>query len=225
MDLLIVARETSGIPPTSTEVVDPLKVQAVLPNLPHGAVLAPLTGRMALGLLVLSKQLDRANSRGAIRVSMQRAKPKAAVLLGHELGRELLGEGLPLVGGIREIDRHPIAALVQAKAPELEKILSDVCQRAGITWAPPSTRATAARTVVRAEEAEAMATVLIERQQWAEAVAALRQGEPLGPRGTNMLGRALLAQGDKDGAREAFQRTLAADPGNAIAQRQMGNLG
>jgi hypothetical protein len=225
MDLLIVARETSGTPPTPTEVEDPLKIRTLLGGLPHGAILAQLVNRAALGVLVLANGLDRTNSRAAIRVSMQRARAKAAVLLGHELGRELLGEGLPLAGGIREIDRLPVGALGQAKAPDLEHILADICQRAGIPWAPPSARAAPMRTLVRAEEAEASAALLIERQRWAEAVETLHQGEPLGPRGTNMLGRALLAQGDRDGARAAFERTLAADPGNAIAQRQLASLG
>jgi predicted negative regulator of RcsB-dependent stress response len=39
-----------------------------------------------------------------------------------------------------------------------------------------------------------------------------------------MLGRALLAQGDREGAKEAFERTLAANPDNAIAQRQLSSL-
>jgi predicted negative regulator of RcsB-dependent stress response len=79
--------------------------------------------------------------------------------------------------------------------------------------------------VVRAEEVEAQAAALIEKQQWQAAVEALRGGEPLGPRGTNMLGRALLQLGDREAARHAFERTLASDPGNAIAQRQLANLG
>ncbi len=57
------------------------------------------------------------------------------------------------------------------------------------------------------------------------AVEALRAGEPLGPRGTNMLGRALLELGDREAARHAFERTVSSDPGNAIARRQLDNLG
>jgi predicted negative regulator of RcsB-dependent stress response len=75
--------------------------------------------------------------------------------------------------------------------------------------------------VVRAEEVEAQAASLIEKQQWQAAIDALRNGEPLGPRGTNMLGRALLQLGDKEGARHAFERTLSSEPDNRIALRQL----
>ena len=78
---------------------------------------------------------------------------------------------------------------------------------------------------VRAEEVEAQAASLIEKQRWQAAVDALRNGEPLGPRGTNMLGRALLQLGDKEGARLAFERTLASEPDNRIALRQLEALG
>ena len=80
------------------------------------------------------------------------------------------------------------------------------------------------RAVVRAEEVEAQAAGLIERQQWQAAVDALHSGEPLGPRGTNMLGRALAQLGDKEGARHAFERTLAREPDNRIALRQLEGL-
>jgi hypothetical protein len=224
MDLLIVARESPGVPPTSHEVSDPAEARALLPKLPHGQQISPLLARLAVGVLVLSRALDRGAARAAIGVSLQRARPRGTVLLGHDLGRELLGEGLPLAGGIRELHSRPIAALGQAGAAETERILMELCQRAGVTWAPPSARAAPARTVVRAEEVEVQATALIERQQWQAAVEVLRAGEPLGPRGTNMLGRALLQLGDRAGARRAFERTLAADPGNAIAQRQLSQL-
>ena len=154
-------------------------------------------------------------------MSIQRARPRAVVLLGHDLGRELLGEGLPLAGGIRELHSRPIAALGQANAAETERILMELCQRAGIPWAPPSARAAPARAVVRAEEVEAQAASFIEKQQWQAAVDALRNGEPLGPRGTNMLGRALLQLGDREGARQAFERTLSSEPDNRIALRQL----
>jgi hypothetical protein len=52
----------------------------------------------------------------------------------------------------------------------------------------------------------------------------LHSGEPLGPRGTNMLGRAFLQLGDKEAARRAFERTLATEPDNRIAQRQLASL-
>ncbi len=65
---------------------------------------------------------------------------------------------------------------------------------------------------------------LIEKQQWQAAIDLLHDGEPLGPRGTNMLGRALLQLGDRNAARHAFERTLASDPGNTIAQRQLAQL-
>lgn len=158
-------------------------------------------------------------------MSMQRTHPRGVVLLGTDLGRELLGEGLPLVGGIRTLHGRPIAAIAQANNADMERLLMDLCQRAGVSWAPPSSRAAPARAVVKAEEVEALAAGLIEKQQWQAAVETLRGGEPLGPRGTNMLGRALLQLGDKDGARHAFERTLAREPDNRIAQRQMEALG
>src|SRR5919197_3962259 len=224
MDLLMVAREAPNLPPTQREIDDPAEAKALLPKLPHGAHIANLVARHALGGLVLSKALDRGASRAAIGVAIQRSKPRGVVLQGHELGRELLGEGLPLAGGQRELHSRPIACLGQAKPAELERILMELCNRAGVAWAPPSARAAPARAVVRAEEAEAQATVLIERQHWQAAVDLLRGAEPLGPRGTNMLGRALLQLGDRDGARHAFERTLAGDLGNSIAQRQLANL-
>src|SRR5262245_26150597 len=209
MDLLLVARESSNRAPTPREVTDEADARALLPRLPHGKELGGLVARMALGGMVLSKQLDRGAARAAIGVAMQRNKPRAVVLLGHDIGRELLGEGLPLAGGIRELHGKPIAALGQAKGAELERILMDLCQRAGISWAPPSARAVSARAVVRAEEVEAQAAGLIEKQQWQAAVELLLAAEPLGPRGTNMLGRALMALGDAAAARHAFERTLA----------------
>src|SRR5205823_5048324 len=127
---------------------------------------------------VLSKALDRGASRAAIGVALQRSRPRGIVLLGHDLGRELLGEGLPLAGGIRELHSKPIAALGQANATETERLLVDLCQRAGIQWAPPSARAAPARSVVRAEEVENLAASLIEKQQWKQAVDALHNGEP-----------------------------------------------
>ncbi len=161
----MVAREGPGVEPTSSEIADPAEAQRELPKLPHGAHIAPLVSRLALGVMVLSHDLDRGASRAAIGVALQRSRPRGVVLLGHELGRELL-----------------------------------------------------------AEEVEASAAGLIEKQQWQAAVEVLRNGEPLGPRGTNMLGRALLQLGDREAARRAFERTLTNDPGNSIAQRQLANL-
>jgi hypothetical protein len=225
MDLLMVAREAAELLPTPREIDDPPQAHQLLPKLPHGPQIAPLLARLSVGILVLSKGLDRGASRAAIGVSIQRSRPRAVVLLGHDLGRELLGEGLPLAGGIRDMHSRPIAALGQANAAETERLLMDLCQRAGVSWAPPSARAAPARAVVRAEEVEAQAASLIEKQQWQAAIDALRNAEPLGPRGTNMLGRALLQRGDKEGARHAFERTLAREPDNRIAQRQMEALG
>jgi hypothetical protein len=224
MDLLMVAREAPDLPPTAKEIDDPADARQVLPKLPHGPQVAPLLSRLAVGVLVLSKALDRGAARAAIGVALSRARPRGVVLLGHDLGRELLGEGLHLSGGIRELHSKPIAALGQANAAETERLLVELCQRAGIQWAPPGTRASPARAVVRAEEVETQAATLIEKQLWQQAVDALRNGEPLGPRGTNMLGRALLQLGDKEGARHAFERTLASDPSNGIAQRQLAAL-
>ncbi len=221
----MVAREAADLAPTPREIDDPPAAHQMLPKLPHGQQIAPLVARSSVGVLVLAAGLDRGAARAAIGVSMQRARPRAVVLLGHELGRELLGEGLPLAGGIRELHNRPIASLGQASAAETERILMDLCQRAGVSWAPPSARAAPARAVVRAEEVEAQAASLIEKQQWQAAVDTLRAAEPLGPRGTNMLGRALLQLGDKEGARHAFERTLAREPDNRIAQRQMEALG
>jgi hypothetical protein len=225
MDLLVVAREAPDLAPTPHEIDDLADARQLLPKLPHGPQLAALIARLAVGVLVLSKALDRGAARAAIGVSMQRVHPRAVVLLGHELGRDLLGEGLPLAGGIRELHSKPIAALGQASATDTERILVDLCGRAGIIWAPPSSRASPARAVVRAEEVEAQAASLIEKELWQAAIDALHGGEPLRPRGTNMLGRALLQLGDKDGARHAFERTLASEPDNRIALRQIEQLG
>jgi hypothetical protein len=224
MDLLMVAREGPELAPTAREIADPADARQMLPKLPHGPHIAPLLTRLAVGVLVLSKALDRSASRAAIGVSMQRSRPKAVVLLGHELGRELLGEGLPLAGGIRELHSRPIANLGQAGPADTERILMDLCQRAGIPWAPPSSRAAPAHVQMRAEEVETKAASLIEKQLWPAAVEVLRSGEPLSPRGTNMLGRALLQLGDKDAARHAFERTLASEPDNRIALRQLEGL-
>jgi hypothetical protein len=224
MDLLMVAREGPELAPTAREIADPADARQMLPKLPHGPHIAPLLTRLAVGVLVLSKALDRSASRAAIGVSMQRSRPKAVVLLGHELGRELLGEGLPLAGGIREMHSRPIANLGQAGPADTERILMDLCQRAGIPWAPPSSRAAPAHVQMRAEEVETKAASLIEKQLWPAAVEVLRSGEPLSPRGTNMLGRALLQLGDKDAARHAFERTLASEPDNRIALRQLEGL-
>ncbi|HEY2596426.1 MAG TPA: hypothetical protein VGK33_21250 [Chloroflexota bacterium] len=224
MDLLMVAREADDLEPTAREIDDPPQAHLMLPRLPHGPQIAPLVSRLAVGVLVLAKALDRGAARAAIGVTMQRAHPRGVVLLGTDLGRELLGEGLPLAGGIRTLHGRPIAALGQAGGAETERLLMDLCQRAGVSWAPPSARAAPARAVVKAEEVESVAAGLIEKQQWQAAVEALRGGEPLGPRGTNMLGRALLQLGDREGARHAFERTLAREPDNRIALRQMDGL-
>jgi hypothetical protein len=224
MDLLMVAREAPDLAPTAREIDDPADARQMLPKLPHGPQVATLLARLAVGVMVLGKALDRGAARAAIGVSMQRAKPRAVVLLGADLGRELLGEGLPLAGGIRELHSRPIAALGQAGAVETERILQELCQRAQIPWAPPSARAAPARAQIRAEEVEAAAASLIEKQQWQNAVEVLRNGEPLGPRGTNMLGRALLQLGDKEAAKHAFERTLATEPDNRIALRQLEGL-
>jgi hypothetical protein len=225
MDLLMVAREAPGLDPTPHEIDDPADARQLLPKLPHGPQLAPLLARLAVGVLVLSTKLDRGAARAAIGVTIQRARPRGIVLVGHDVGRELLGEGLPLMGGIRELHGVKVLAIGQAGAADTERLLMELAQRAGITWAPPSSRAAPARAVVRAEEVEAQAAGLIEKQQWQAAIDALRQGEPLGPRGTNMLGRALMQLGDRDAARRAFERTLASEPDNRIALRQLEALG
>lgn len=206
------------------EVTDPTEVRALLPRLPLGTEVGGLLARVSVGVLVLAPELDRGAARAAIGVSIQRSHPKGVVLLGAGLGRDLLGEGLPLQGGIRDMYHLPVAGLGRARGGDLERLLADLCQRAHVPWAPPSSRAAPARTVMRAEEAEVQATPLMERQDWAQAVEVLRAAEPLSPRGTNMLARALAQLGDKDGARAAYQRTLAADPANAIAQRQISQL-
>jgi hypothetical protein len=224
MDLLLVAREAADLPPTPREVDDHADARQMLPKLPHGQQIGPLLARQSVGVLVLSKALDRGAARAAIGVSMQRARPRAVVLLGHEVGRELLGEGIPLAGGIRELHSRPIANLGQASGADTERILMELCQRANIAWAPPGARAAPARTQLRAEEVEAQTAALIEKQQWQAAIDVLHGGEPLSPRGTNMLGRALLQLGDKEAARHAFERTLASEPDNRIALRQLENL-
>jgi hypothetical protein len=225
MDLLMVAREAADLAPTAREIDDPPQAHQMLPRLPHGPQIAPLVSRLAVGVMVLSKALDRGAARAAIGVTMNRTHPRGVVLLGTDLGRELLGEGLPLAGGIRTLHGRPIAALGQAGAADTERLLMDLCQRAGVSWAPPSARAAPARAVVKAEEVEALAAGLIQKEQWQAAVDALRNGEPLGPRGTNMLGRAFMQLGNKEAARHAFERTLAREPDNRIALRQMEALG
>src|SRR5690242_21874427 len=120
MDLLMVAREAPDLAPTAHEIEDPPQARDLLPKLPHGTQIAPLLARLAVGVLVLARGLDRGAARAAIGVTMQRARPRAVVLLGHDLGRELLGEGLPLAGGIRELHSRPIASLGQANAAETE---------------------------------------------------------------------------------------------------------
>src|ERR1700730_7335989 len=221
MDLLMVAREAPDLAPTAREISDPSDARQLLPKLPHGREVAPLRARLALGVLVLDKALDRGAARAAIGVALQRSRPRAVVLLrpGARGGR--CRAGSPLAGGIRDMDSHPIASLGQAKAADTERILIELCQKAGISWAPPSARAAPARAVVRAEEVEVLAAGLIEKQQWRAAVEVLQNGEPLGPRGTNMLGRALLQLGQKEAARHAFDRTLASEPDNRIAQKQI----
>lgn len=220
----MVAREAADLAPTAREIDDVVQARQLLPKLPHGQQVAPLLARLALGVLVLNKALDRGAARAAIGVAIQRSNPKAVVLLGHELGRELLGEGLPLAGGIRDMHGRPMANLGQAGAAETERILMETCQKAHVSWAPPSSRAAPARDVVRAEEIETQAAALLEKGHWQAAVDLLHQGEPLGPRGTNMLGRALLQLGDREAARHAFERTLASEPDNRIAQRQIAAL-
>src|SRR5205823_3758656 len=138
MDLLVVAREAPDLAPTPHEIDDLADARQLLPKLPHGPQLAALVARLAVGVLVLSKALDRGAGRAAMGVAMQGAHPRAVVLLGPDLGRELLGGGLPWAGGIRELHSRPIAALAQANAADTERILVDLCQRAGISWAPPS---------------------------------------------------------------------------------------
>src|SRR3981081_2692095 len=118
MDLLVVAREAPDLAPTPREIDDLADARQLIPKLPHGTQLAALIARLAVGVLVLSKALDRGASRAAIGVSLQRARPRAIVLVGHDLGRELLGEGLPLAGGIRELHSKPIAAPAPANAAE-----------------------------------------------------------------------------------------------------------
>src|SRR5438067_7465611 len=103
MDLLMVTREAPGLDPTAREIVDAADARQVLLKFPHGPQIAPLVARLAVGALVLSTALDRGAARAAIGVDIQRARPRGIVLLGQDVGRELLGEGLPLVGGIGEL--------------------------------------------------------------------------------------------------------------------------
>src|SRR2546423_12145626 len=116
MDLLLVAREAPDLAPTTREIDDLADARQLLPKLPHGPQLAALIARLAVGVLVLSRALDRGAARAAIGVTIQRARPKGGGLVGHDLGRELLGEGVALAGGIRELHSRPLAALAQAHA-------------------------------------------------------------------------------------------------------------
>ena len=158
----MVAREAPDLAPTPREIDDPARARQVLPTLPHGQQISPLLARLALGVLILARGLDRGAARAAIGVTIERARPRGVVLLGYELGRDLLGGGLQLAGGIRVLHSRPIAALGQANAAETERILMELCQRAGIAGAPPSARAAPARAVVRAEEVETQAAALIQ---------------------------------------------------------------
>src|SRR5207253_10637541 len=103
MDLLMVAREAPGLDPTVREVDDPAAARQVLPKFPHVPQIAPLVARLAVGALVLSSSLHRGAARASIGVTIQRARARGIVLLGHELGRELLVVGLPWVGRIRRL--------------------------------------------------------------------------------------------------------------------------
>src|ERR1700730_14066448 len=114
MDLLVVAREAPDLAPTAREIDDVADARQMLPKLPHGPQIATLIARLAIGVLGLSQALARARARGAIRLAMQRSRPRGVILLGSDLGRDLLGEGLPLVGGIRPLHSKPVAALGQA---------------------------------------------------------------------------------------------------------------
>lgn len=225
MDLLVVTREGANLPATPREVTEPAEVQALIKRMTHGAQLSELLSRLSVGVLVLTAGLDRTAARSSMGVAIQRSKPRGALLIGYELGAQLFGSGLPPTGGVREMHSISVGVIGRAKPPEIEQQVADICQRAHLPWAPPSARARAAQTVLRAEQAEVLAARLIEQQQWGEAVEILRAAEPLAPRGTNMLGRALLQMGDREAARRAFERTLASDPGNSIAQRQLGTLG
>ena len=69
MDLLMVAREAADTAPTGREIDDPPQAQQLLPKLPHGQQVAPLLARLAVGVMVLSKALDRGASRAAIGVA------------------------------------------------------------------------------------------------------------------------------------------------------------
>src|SRR5258708_8856787 len=109
MDLLVVAREAPDLAPTPREIDDLADARQLLPKLPHGPQLAALIARLAVGVLVLSKGLDRGAARAAIGVSMQRARPKGVVLLGPDLGPELPGQRLPLPPPIRHFPTPPIA--------------------------------------------------------------------------------------------------------------------
>ena len=80
---MMVAREAPGLDPTSREIDDPADARQMLPKLPHGLQLAPLLARLAVGVLVLSKALDRGASRAAIGVSLQRSKPRGVARFGQ----------------------------------------------------------------------------------------------------------------------------------------------
>src|SRR5260370_7212548 len=113
MDLLVVAREAPDLAPTPREIDDLADARQLFPKLPHGPQLAALIARLAVGVLVLSKGLDRGAARAAIGVSMQRARPKGVVLLGPDLGRGLLGEGLPPPPTLPQLPTPPIPPLAQ----------------------------------------------------------------------------------------------------------------
>src|SRR5262249_60297121 len=104
----------------------------VSPRGPAGPRIAPVLARLAVGVMVLSKNLDRGAARAAIGVALQRSRPRGVVLLGNELGRELLGEGLPLAGGIREMDSRPGGGGGQGSSNDTATIPMELSQRRGL---------------------------------------------------------------------------------------------
>ena len=65
----MVAREATDLVPTPREIDDPADARQLLQKLPHGLQIAPLLARLAVGVLVLAKALDRGAARAAIGVS------------------------------------------------------------------------------------------------------------------------------------------------------------
>src|SRR5256885_2174433 len=82
MDLLMVAREAPDLPPTGREIDDASDARLMLPKLPHGPQVATLVARLAVGVLVLGKALDRGAAGAADRGPTPMGRRRGAQMPG-----------------------------------------------------------------------------------------------------------------------------------------------